>query len=200
MLKFAFDFEKTKAVLLHLASKNLPEFTKYKAVKLLFLADREHLLRFGRTITGDSYDALPYGPVPAHVLTTLGGMETILSEEGQPQVTPDAQTLAKSFVLEAGEYPTYRAIEAPDLEQLSESDIIVLDKIAAEFGHNSFRSIYNYTHALKAYTSVWQDGSTRRKFPMRFEDFFLDAPEKMPMLEEITEDQAIREAFGVLCA
>lgn len=195
-LTFTFDFEKTRAALLHLASKEIMEFTKYKAVKLLFLADREHLFRFGRPITGDSSDALPYGPVPSHMLSTLGGMETILSEDGLPdQVSVDARTLAKSFVLETGKHPTYRAIETPDLDQLSESDIMVLDKIAEEFGHRAFDEIYNFTHALKAYATVWQEGSTRRKFPMKFEDFFLDAPDRQFMLEEMIENQAIREAF-----
>ena len=195
-LTFSFDFEKAKAALLHLARKEITEFTKYKALKLLFLADREHLFRFGRPITGDSYDALPYGPVPSHLLSMLGGMEAILSEDGQPdQISHDARALAKSFVMETGKYPTYRAIETPDLDRLSESDIIVLDKIADEFGNKSFEEIYNFTHAMKAYATVWQEGSTRRKFPMKFEDFFLDAPDKLPMLEEMLEDQAIREAF-----
>ena len=44
-LSFEFDFDVTKAALLYLAAKNLPNFDKYRAVKLLFLADREHLLR-----------------------------------------------------------------------------------------------------------------------------------------------------------
>ena len=75
-LTFKFDFEATKAVLLYLAAKELPNFDKYRASKLLFLADREHLVCFGRTITGDSYNALPYGPTPNRTLELLDAIRT----------------------------------------------------------------------------------------------------------------------------
>ncbi len=124
-------------------------------------------------------------------------MEAILSEDGPAnQLSSDAQTLAKSFVLESGKYPIYKATEAPDLVELSESDIMVPEDVAENFGHKSFDDIYDYTHALRAYTSAWHEGTSRKKFPMKFEDFFLDAPGSPQMLEELLKDQAIREAFA----
>jgi hypothetical protein len=36
-----------------------------KALKLIFLADRYHLCRYGRLITNDSYVAMKHGPVPS---------------------------------------------------------------------------------------------------------------------------------------
>lgn len=48
--------------ILYLALKGI-ELDQYKAVKLLYLADREHLRRFGRPITFDKYVAMKFGPV-----------------------------------------------------------------------------------------------------------------------------------------
>ncbi len=41
--------------------------SKLILLKFIFLADRYHLRKFGRTITGDSYRAMTYGPVAQHV-------------------------------------------------------------------------------------------------------------------------------------
>ena len=36
---------------------------KLRLVKLLFLADKYHLIHYGRTVTNDEYWAMPLGPV-----------------------------------------------------------------------------------------------------------------------------------------
>ena len=38
--------------------------SKLNLLKLVYLADRYHLRKFGRTVTGDSYRAMPYGSFP----------------------------------------------------------------------------------------------------------------------------------------
>ncbi len=62
-IQFEYDIAKTQTALAYFAGKRLPAFDPDKAMALLFLADREHLLRFGRTITGDRYEARNNGPV-----------------------------------------------------------------------------------------------------------------------------------------
>src|SRR5262249_13142313 len=68
---FPFGFEKALEAVVYLASKGIPDFDKYKVCKLLFLADKYHLVRYGRPITGDRYYAMPYGPAPTTLLTLL---------------------------------------------------------------------------------------------------------------------------------
>ncbi len=63
-IQFESEIEKTKAALAYRAGKPFLGFNADKARSLPFLADREHLLRFGRTNTGDSYEARNSGPVP----------------------------------------------------------------------------------------------------------------------------------------
>ena len=38
---------------------------KMKALKLVYIADRYHLRKYGRLITNDTYFAMNYGPVPS---------------------------------------------------------------------------------------------------------------------------------------
>lgn len=54
---------------------------KLKLVKLLYLADKCHLVRYGRTITGDEYWAMDYGPVGSTAKDILGFDEAFLSQE-----------------------------------------------------------------------------------------------------------------------
>lgn len=37
----------------------------HKLSKILYFADQKHLVEFGRPIIGDTYKAMPYGPVPS---------------------------------------------------------------------------------------------------------------------------------------
>jgi uncharacterized phage-associated protein len=193
-LSFEFDFEVTKAALLYLASKNLPNFDKYRAVKLLFLADREHLLRFGRPITGDKYSALPFGPTGDRVLNLLGKLERVILE-GEPPKDSEVADLAASLEVAEDEYSTYHAKVQPDLDALSKSDINMLDHVVKEHGYKSFNELKKFTHDMKAYKRVWRGDDEQRKFPMVFDDFFAEAPEKSEFLKELRENQTIARTF-----
>ena len=193
-LSFQFDFDATKTALLYLASKELPEFDKYRAVKLLFLADREHLLRYGRTITGDSYNALPYGPTPDRTLELLNGLERVALEGTAP---PSDMVADFARLIEVADlaHPTYHVSSEPDLDALSESDLMALDAVVREHGRKSFDELRDLTHGMKAYTNAWRIDSARRKFPMSFEDFFADDPGKADFLMEIEEEQKLARLF-----
>jgi len=193
-LEFVFDFEATKAALLYLASKHLPDFDKYKVCKLLFLADREHLLRFGRTITGDSYHALPYGPTPSETLNLLDGLEAVVIEGNEP-ANEKVDDLVHSLRLTDVRYPQYEPQADADMDSLSESDIWILDQIAGEHGTKGFAELKALTHGLAAYTRAWQENGVGKKFRMSFEDFFAETPERAGFLKEIAEKQFLTRLF-----
>ena len=71
-LEFKFQPLKAIAAIEVLALRNVPELSKYKIAKLIFLADKLHLVQYGRTITGDKYCAMEHGPVPSSVYALLG--------------------------------------------------------------------------------------------------------------------------------
>ncbi len=70
-IQFDLDFEKAAAALLCMAKLGTAKFDQYKACKLLFLADKRHLVKYGRTITGDRYSALEWGPIPSSIRDDL---------------------------------------------------------------------------------------------------------------------------------
>src|SRR5260370_29390382 len=66
-IKFDLDFDKAVAALLYMASLKPAKFDQYKVCKLVFLADKRHLVKYGRTITGDHYAAVKWGPIPSSI-------------------------------------------------------------------------------------------------------------------------------------
>jgi hypothetical protein len=172
----------------------LPDFDKYRAVKLLFLADREHLLRFGRPITGDDYSALKYGPTPNRVLNFLDDLEKVANRGADPE-SDEVSELARCLAVTDKHYPTYHAKEAPDLDYLSETDLIALDYAVAEHGKKDFEQLRDFTHGLKAYRDAWHPDASREKFPMPYESFFWDRPERDEFRKELEAEQALRRAL-----
>jgi uncharacterized phage-associated protein len=188
---FDFQFDKAKAALLYLADGNLPEFTKGKACKLLFLTDKLHLVRYGRPTTGDSYSAMEHGPIPSRTLSLLDEIE------GTP-ASPEAIDLSMVFVLDRKfKYPRLRAVQRPDLTALSESDVEALNQIIRQFGSRSFKELRSITHETPAYEKAWSLRRNDKKAnPMSFEDFFEEDEEAIVgMFEEMLENCRLREAF-----
>ena len=64
-LRFNFDYRKSTQVLNFFANKQGGQINKMKALKLIFLADRYHIRKYGRLITNDVYVAMKHGPVPS---------------------------------------------------------------------------------------------------------------------------------------
>src|SRR5436190_7723614 len=71
-LEFKPKYDKIVELLLYLAHKR-PDADKYQAVKFFYLADREHINRYGRPISFEKYYAMSYGPVASTVLDLLNG-------------------------------------------------------------------------------------------------------------------------------
>lgn len=194
-LSFDFDFDVTKAALLYLASMEIPNFDKYRAAKLIFLADREHLLRFGRPITGDTYSALPFGPTPNRVLGLLDGLEKVALEGDAPN-SDEVAELSRCLEVINLAHPTYRAVVAPDYDFLSKTDLMALVNTLSEHGHKTFDELKVLTHGMRAYTNAWRSNGLQKKFPMPFEYFFADTPGKAGFLKELEEDQLILRKFS----
>jgi len=183
-VEFKFDSKRTVSAIAYLASKKLPDLTKYKICKLLFFADKLHLVRYGRLITGDDYFALNWGPVPSTALDAL-------NEEH-----PLAIKLAALLKKHEARHPVYelRSDAKVDLRYLSKSDRKVLDQIAQDYGHKNFDDLYKLTHATPAYIKAWAR-KTGNRSQMNFEDFFEDDGNAIPgAREEMLENAELLEA------
>ncbi len=113
-------FELEKAVqginyIIHKLKSN--HIDKLDALKLIFLADRYHLRKYGRLITNDEYWAMTYGPVASSVKDIVG-FDDYLSKFEKKYTTKYLKKYSKHQV---------SSIADVDFDVFSETDIEALD-------------------------------------------------------------------------
>jgi len=186
-IEFQLDPDKTREALAYLAWKSSGGLDKYKLCKLLFLADKYHLVRYGRTITGDVYYALPLGPAPTRTLNILN-----LAIEN-PDSPP---ALVATLSIDRSYRDARFSAERPELGNLSESDIEALEETIRRFGPKDFSELKALTHEMVAYQRAWDRRGERDSAQMAFEDFFEEDSDAIAgVLEEAIEDSHLRKAF-----
>jgi uncharacterized phage-associated protein len=187
-LTFRPKLDKIVELLLYLAHKR-PGADKYQAVKLFYLADREHFRRYGRPITFENYYALWYGPVASNTLDLLNGASPALlgaSETTLPFKTEKGSVKAKSgketettFIREP-----FRAV---NLELFSKSDLQVFDEVLAKYGNSSFDELYNETHKHFAYLNAWEHRRYRAdRAEMFYDEMVDDEARRAELIEDLS--------------
>jgi hypothetical protein len=190
-VRFTFDPEKAVEAIVYLSSLQLPGLSKYKLSKLLVLADKHHLVRFGRTITGDRICAIEHGPIPSASLDLLNA---VLSGEN---LASEGQALAEKVTVDRRfRHPRFAAAGDFEAHALSESDLESLLAIANEHGRKSFDELKVLTHEMVAYKRAWEN-RTNNAPVIAFEDFFEEDEEALVgVYEEMIETDAMRKVFG----
>lgn len=175
MISFPFDRQKAIQVVLWLLGRHGGRLERMKLLKLLFFADRQHLVRHGRPICGGSYVAMQHGPVHSEVY------DCIKSEQ-----VPDA-------FISQGNIVVAKAICDEDF--LSESDIETLNYANTTYGNKDSWHLRELTHQLEAWKRNYPDVTQNTSHALPFEDFFLDdGPAEM--LDIMKEDQEIRDLLS----
>lgn len=109
----------------------------HKLMKLMYFADKDHLVNYGFPITGDTYIKLPYGPVPSF-------SNFVLKNENDD---------FKDIFSRSG-YIIYSNQKA-DLDDLSESEIESLNSSIENFGRYTFDELTQISHAHAYESSDW---------------------------------------------
>ena len=133
---FRLDADKAVEAVLFLAARaKKPTF--HTVSKLLYHADRLHLGRYGRPITGDRYVAMKHGPVPS---ATYNIWKTIRGDERVPipEAAIDALAVVNGFEL--------RACRGADESVLSQSELECLAESVATHGSKSFAQLTRDSH------------------------------------------------------
>lgn len=192
-VRFTFDREKALAAIVYLSSQGITDLSKGKLCKLIFLADKHHLVRFGRPVTGDRICALKDGPVPSNILNMLN---ELLQNPGDPtlSVLSEAITIDRMYF-----NPHFRAKQQFSLgDFLSASDIGALDAVVKEFGGKTFSELRSLTHGMTAYKNAWDD-RTNKAPDMKFEDLFEDDDDAIEgAREEMIENFLLERAIASL--
>lgn len=157
----------TIEALCYLLSK-LKQADKIHLVKLMYLADKYHLMNYGRTITNDEFKAFDNGPAGSRTIDVLEFDAFVLGKD---------ISLAKKL-FQKGEGYTYlpgKGCLTHEIEMLSESDIEALDFVIANFGKMNQWDVVKYTHTLqewKQYEARFRDHLTKRE-SIKTEDVLL---------------------------
>jgi len=169
-IRFRFSLGKFSETLTLLASK-VPDLTKLKASKLLYLADRLHLITYGKMITGDTYYALEKGPVPSISLDIIND----LIERGSQGFGDDdfPELRARITVNKETEHPTLSSDEVEEYRNLSEAELETIRVTIEEHGNKTVGELIELTHGHIAWRKSWDPKSLRSKIDYRL--FFEDA-------------------------
>jgi len=136
------NVETTIHALLYILDRLKGEADFHKVFKLLYFADKKHLVKYGALITDDNYIAMNHGPVPSmayDILKTLRGEG--LSASIKDQFTPYFE-LINNF--------TVKAKVLPDLDYLSSSETDALDESIAENKDLDFNQ-----RTVKSHDDAW---------------------------------------------
>lgn len=147
-IRFKFKIDKFIACIAIFAKENLPDLDKLKAVKLIYLADKYHLTRYGKPIVGDTYVRLDYGPVPSKALDIINDVQDnrpVSYESGKSNKDKFEEFLVikkRRF----GRYPIFLSKKDPDLNCLSESELEAIEETIKKYGQYSPIELIDITH------------------------------------------------------
>jgi uncharacterized phage-associated protein len=118
-----------------------------KLIKLLYLAEREALTRFGAPLTYDSYVSMPHGPVLSATLDRINEQQMYEGGYWDKHITP-----------KQNHEVSLRDMNHVPNDQLSPAEEAILDEIFQKYGHLSRWDVVKLTHQLPEWTDP--DGSS----------------------------------------
>ncbi|SHJ78733.1 Uncharacterized phage-associated protein [Palleronia salina] len=151
----SYDPRKAAQTIAYLAVKNgRNPLNILKAVKLVYLADRESIARHGFPIQDEDHYSLPHGPVNTTTYDHIQGVVDPAQAAGWTEFLTD-RALHRVGLKD-------RNIDPDDLDELSEADVAVLDDIWDRFGSMNQWALRDWTHDPKN-VPEWEDpnGSSR---------------------------------------
>jgi uncharacterized phage-associated protein len=175
VISFHFNPETFTQASAHVISGCQGSITRMKLFKLLYLADRAHLIKYARPILKDRYVNMDQGPVPS---------------ASYDLVKKNLRTWSQGAIDEFSKYIQVSdihvsVIESPGTDMLSQSDIAELDIVVARYGKSTAGFLSALTHRHKA----WQ--ASQRNRPIDYALFF-DNPEVEGIQDLVEYDQPIR--------
>ena len=144
-MKLNRKYRKALEALVYLANKDQ---RNYWILKTIYIADKEHLSRYGSQLFDDSYRAMKLGPVPSFAYDIV---KSVRGDGWFAFDRPDPKT-----VLEVPDNRTIIAKRQADMAFLSQSDIECLDFAYNLIKDLSFAQLKKLSHD-SAYKAVKED-------------------------------------------
>ena len=134
----AYNAKKAAQTIAYLALKNGGKpLEVLKAVKLVYLADRESIALYGFPIQDEARVSMPLGPVNSKTYAYIQGEQ----EQGVADWSEYLQDRENHMLALARNTITFA-----DLDELSDADALVLDKVWDRFGPMGKWELVHWTH------------------------------------------------------
>jgi uncharacterized phage-associated protein len=159
-----------------------------KLIKLMYVIERESIVRWGAPIIGDDCYSLPNGPILSHTLDCINGT-TYLSHVDQ---------IWDQYIVKAGKYEI-KLRKSPELNCLSRAELKLVDEVYEKLGAKSYQELIDWSHD-PSNIPEWEDPEGSR-LPIRFEVILekggYSTEEVKQALEELDSIEAAKNYFSV---
>jgi len=116
-----------------------------KLIKLMYVIERESILRWGSPTIGDDCYSLPNGPILSHTLDCINGT-TYLSH---------VDKVWDQYIVKVGKYDVTLQ-KRPELNCLSRAELRLVDEIYEKLGNKSYQELIDWSHDPKN-VPEWED-------------------------------------------
>lgn len=141
---FEFDPEKALSSTAYLASRTGE--TMYTILKMVYVADRFHLARYGRPITGDNFIAMQEGACPSKIYDSMKCLRGEKNRNYMPDSGKYLEVDPTTFDVAVKDMPSLDVLSASEIECLDET-VSILNRL----GRWHMREL--------AHDSAWEDTS-----------------------------------------
>jgi uncharacterized phage-associated protein len=138
--------------------KKINKADKIKLVKLIYLADKYHLIHYGRTITNDDYYAMEHGPVGTTVKDVLSFDDFNISKKALRYASSLIEKVDNNFKVKSDTKNAF--------DMLSDTDKEALDFVIQKFGKMRQWELKDYTHQYPEwykYEDLFKNKRTKRE-------------------------------------
>lgn len=169
--KQKFNLEKSLEAILYISNR-LQRRDFHKIFKILYFSDRNHLAKYARSITGDTYIAMNDGPVPSNVY------DIFKSVRGDGFFAQNAGQFSECFRVVNWNF--IEPLKDANLSLLSESDIEEMDDALRLYGNLTWDEIREKSHDY-----AWRN--TTKDYPISIENMLLETGETHDYIDFVNE-------------
>lgn len=171
--QLTFDADKALEAIIYVASR--ADTDLYGTLKLLYVADKLHLQRYGRFMFGDDYSAMEWGPVPSNSYDIV---KYVRGDRPHCRI----ERAREAFKMSGNDFILLRA---PDLDELSKTEVSCLDEAIAEQGRNDFAGFKRITHDA-AWRAAWR-AATKGSAPIAIESIASQLPRAQELIQHLSD-------------
>lgn len=185
------SYKKVTQALNFFAQKKDGKINKMKAIKLIYLADRLHLRKYGRPIVGDIYWAMKLGPVGSRA-------KRIAELDTMPD---DVFSYAKKYIKPSDDKKqSFTALKPVDTDLFSKTDLECLESVYKTFSDKDQFELAELSHKYPEWAKHARAlKSGKKRVQMDYQDFFSDAEKGDSLFAQNKTDLNLaRESFDEL--